>query len=145
MSISPAVAQWAQDRGISQPTLEALGVVSDTSPKTGAEIIVFPYSRNGKVINRKVRPISEKLFWMDKGGELRFYNLDAVLNSSRDVAYIVEGEMDAAALVEAGFPPYEVLSVPNGSQSVDASDGNPERGGRYRWVDAGLEEGLSKV
>ena len=145
MSISPAVAQWAQHRGISRSTLEALGVASDTSPKTGAEIIVFPYVRDGKVINRKVRPVSEKKFWMDKGGELRFFNLDAVLKGPQDVAYVVEGEMDCAALVEAGFPPHEVLSVPNGSQSVDASDENPETGGRYRWVDAGLAEGLSKV
>ena len=145
MSVSAAVAQWAERRGISRSTLEVLGVASDTSPKTGAEIIVFPYTRDNTVINRKVRPIAEKRFWMDTGGELRFYNLDAVLKGPNDIAYVVEGEMDCAALVEAGFPAHEVLSVPIGSQSVDASDENPEKGGRYRWVDTALAEGLSKV
>jgi twinkle protein len=137
---------WAQDRGISRKTLELLGVESDTAamPPKGqpAEVIVFPYKRGGTAVNAKYRTLDGKGFRQDKGGELRFWNLDQVLGGDGDTAYVVEGEMDALALVESGFNADQVLSVPNGSPP-EASD-DPTKQDRYRFVDAALDEGLSR-
>ena len=57
--------------------------------------------------------------------------------------YIVEGEMDALALAEAGIPVDQIISAPNGAP-VRASDA-PEEQDRYRYVDAALGEGLGQV
>ena len=47
------------------------------------EVIAFPYRRNGEIINVKYRALAE-------GGELRFWNLDAVLGAASERVYIVE-------------------------------------------------------
>ncbi len=106
------------------------------------EVIAFPYRRNGKVVNVKYRALAEKSFKQREGGELRFWHLDEVLQAKSERVYVVEGEMDALALVEAGIPLPEVVSVPNGAP-VRASD-QPEELDRYRYVDTGLQEGLSR-
>jgi twinkle protein len=58
--------------------------------------------------------------------------------------FITEGELDACALVEAGIPANEVLSVPNGAVEKPADE--PEREARgYAYVLEALKAGLSKV
>ncbi len=145
-TLSDAALEWAADRGISRPTLERAGVGSGTAKMPGAgecEVIAFPYRRNGAVINVKYRALADKHFKQREGGELRFWNLDAVLSAASDRVYIVEGEVDTLALIEADFPVTEVVSVPNGAPARASSD--PEELDRYRYVDAGLEEGLSRA
>ena len=48
---------------------------------------------------------------MHKDAELIFYNLDGIKDA--DTCYIVEGEMDALSLIQAGIK--NVVSVPNGA------------------------------
>lgn len=139
MTISAEVIDWAKHRGIGQTTLEALGVVSGTGDKAG--VVAFPYRRAGAVVNVKYRATGDKRFWSKDGGEQRFWNLDAVLASSKERVFIVEGEMDACALVEAGVPVEQVLSVPNGAPGESVED--PAATARYEYVFAALEEGLS--
>ena len=144
MGLSAAAVQWAADRGISRPILERAGVVSGTTGMPGAgecEVIAFPYKRAGKTVNVKYRALQDKLFKQVEGGELRFWNLDEVLKAKGERVYVVEGEPDALALMEAGIPAGEVVSVPNGAP-VRSSE-QPEESDRYRYVDAGLQEGLS--
>ncbi len=145
-NLSAAAEKWAADRGVSRLTLDRLGVGSNIGnmPDLGeCEVIVFPYWRGRKLINWKARALSEKRFKQKLDGEPRFWNLDAVLSSGSEMVYITEGEMDALALIEAGIPVEEVVSVPNGAPAQSSEE--PEESNRYRYVDAGLEEGFSRV
>ena len=66
------------------------------------------------MVNVKYRD-GQKNFKMVSGAELIFYGLDNI--KTMEKIYIVEGEIDALSLHEAGI--YSVCSVPNG-----ASKGN---------------------
>ena len=145
-TISSNAVAWAESRGIGKETLDRFGVGSGTAgmPPDGHrfEIIIFPYQRGTKTVNWKGRALGNKEFKQKVGGELRFFNLDAVLAGTAEAVYITEGEMDALALAEAGVPAEQVVSVPNGAP-VRSSD-EPEEQDRYRYVDAGLGEGFSR-
>ncbi len=145
-TLSDKAVRWAEARGISRSTLERVGVGSGTTGMPGlgqAEVIAFPYWRAGKAVNVKYRSLSGKAFKQREGGELRFWNLDEVLKAKSERVFVTEGEMDALALMEAGIPGQEVVSVPNGAPQQAAED--PEAQDRYRYVDAGLEEGFGQA
>lgn len=145
--ISANVTAWANQRGISTKTLERAGVASGMefipALEKKAEVICFPYWRAGKCVNVKYRAIESKDHAQTKGGELRFWNIDNALRAKPKRVWIVEGEPDALALMEAGLPWEQILSVPNGAPA-QASD-NPEDQDRYRFVDKALGEGLAGV
>lgn len=109
---------WFQKRGISEATVVNWKITESQEyfPQISKnrKAINFNYYRDNDLINVKYRD-AEKNFKMVSGAELVFYGLDNIKNSDR--AYIVEGEMDALSLFEAGL--YSVVSVPNG-----ASKGN---------------------
>ena len=63
-----------------------------------------------KLINIKYRD-GAKNFKLYKGAEKVFYNINSIVN--HDTCVIVEGEIDALSLHEAGVP--NVISVPNGA------------------------------
>lgn len=111
--------EWFENiRKISNNTLLRFKVTDgiEWMPVDGAEVpvICFNYYREGKLVNTKFRA-KGKGFKMVKGAELIFYNLDSIKDEK--TVYIVEGEIDALSLYEAGV--YNVVSVPNG-----ASKGN---------------------
>jgi len=118
IQINTRVLNWFSDRKISEPTLihwkigESLEYMPQVNKKR--RVINFNYYRENKLINTKFRD-SEKNFKMVSGAELIFYGIDNI--KELDTAYIVEGEIDALSLHEAGL--YSVCSVPNG-----ASKGN---------------------
>jgi len=123
---------WAAGRGISQRTLERVGAASGITgfPGLGSvSCIALPYWRGAQIVNIKYRALAAKAFKQYQGGEQRFYNLDAALGA--DTVYIVEGEMDALSLIEAGFN--AVISIPGGA------DHNLD------YVDAAWAEGLAKT
>jgi twinkle protein len=143
-TLSDTAVQWAADRGISRSTLERVGATSGITGMPGAgecEVIAFPYRRAGKLLNTKYRALASKNFKQQEGGELRFWNLDTALAAKSEQVYITEGEMDALALLEAGIPEAEVIAIPNGAPVRSSPE--PEELDRYRYVDAGLQEGLS--
>ena len=142
-TLSQNAIDWAAGRGIGQPTLERFGVGSGETAMPGlgkCEVIAFPYKRQGTAINVKYRALSTKAFKQREGGELRFWNLDAVLSGKAEEVYVTEGEMDALALAEAGFPPEQIVSVPNGAPR-EVIDEPPELDA-YRYVFKGVEEGF---
>jgi len=111
--------EWFENvRKISNNTLLRFGVTDSVEwmPKSSAEIpvICFNYYRDGKLVNTKFRG-KGKDFKLIKNAELIFYNLDSIKDEK--TVYVVEGEIDALSLYEAGI--YSVVSVPNG-----ASKGN---------------------
>mgnify|MGYP003134432308 FL=1 len=109
---------WFNKRGISEATIVNWKITESQEyfPQTqkNRKAINFNYYRDKELINVKYRD-AEKNFKLVSGAELIFYGLDNIKDSTR--AYIVEGEMDALSLFEAGV--YNVVSVPNG-----ASKGN---------------------
>jgi len=130
-TIAPSVVTWfEQKRGIHLAALTAGGVHSVV--RDGSNVIVFPYRRNGSVVNRKYRTVDKK-FWLDAGGELILWNLDC-LSANPDHVYIVEGEADALAFMEAGI--WNVLSVPNGAPAADKGDDvpDPEQDDAFRYL-----------
>ena len=141
--ISPSAAEWVQEnRAISQETLALLGVASGTAffpdLKAKSEAIFFPFREGWKA-----RAYPGKSFVAGGGFKLSFWNIDRVLSAAPKEVYIVEGELDACALVEAGIPPDRVLSVPNGAKEKAADNPADMRG--YSYVKEALEAGLSKV
>jgi len=117
-NVSERVLKYFESRGISEPTLVhwKVGESLEYMPQVqkNRRVINFNYYRENKLVNVKYRD-SEKNFKMVSGAELIFYGLDNI--KELDKVYVVEGEMDALSLHEAGV--YSVCSVPNG-----ASKGN---------------------
>ena len=117
-NVSERVLKYFEGRGITEPTLvhwkigESLEYMPQVKKKR--RVINFNYYRDNKLVNVKYRD-AEKNFKMVSGAELIFYGLDNIGELSK--VYIVEGEMDALSMHEAGI--YSVCSVPNG-----ASKGN---------------------
>ena len=138
--ISARAVEWASARGISVETLEALGVGSGMAffPDAGKklEAVFFRYGDGWKA-----RSLDGKHFVSSKGFKLEFWNLERCLKSK--AVYLVEGEMDACALVEAGVPANMVLSVPNGAKARPADEPADQRG--YEYVKEALAAGLNKV
>lgn len=118
IDLSEKIIEWFNGRGITKPTLAhwKIGESTEWMPQVNAKrrTINFNYYRENELINVKYRD-AEKNFKLVSGAELVFYGLDNI--KTMGTIYIVEGEMDALSLHEAGI--YSVCSVPNG-----ASKGN---------------------
>lgn len=131
--LSDDVLTWFRDeRGISESTVHKFAISQGSAyfgghGKRGA--IVFPYFLDGKAVGAKYRT-RDKLFKATMGVQLPLFNIDAL---NEDVTIVVEGEMDAMAFHEAGYP--NVVSVPQGAKSAKALERTPERiAGVRRWV-----------
>jgi twinkle protein len=146
-TISSDALEWLREvRGLSQATLEQLDVASGTTffPDLGKKCpaIFFGYADGWKA-----RAWPEKGFVSGKGFVRSFWNLDrvlaAVLAGRVDTVFIVEGEMDVCAMVEAGVPSEQVLAA-HGAKDKKSEDDPREMNG-YAYVGEALEAGLAKV
>lgn len=111
------VVAYFNSRGISQETLMRRNV-----GESGGNV-VFPYYENGELVLvkfRKPEPYNGKgpKSWREAGGKDVFWGMDDCDPALPLV--IVEGEIDALTLDEAGVP--NVVSVPNGAQSLECVD-----------------------
>lgn len=110
------------ERGISRETVDAFNITTD------GRAILFPYVRDGELVNVKHRWAAidtrtgerRKRFRMEADAELILYNLDNCVGE--DTVYIVEGEMDVLALAEAGIT--NVVSPPNGAPALNTDIAN---------------------
>ena len=113
-NVGTKVEEWFKGRGISPSTLAALKVTegSEWMPQTGKteNTIQFNYYMGDQLINVKYRD-GRKNFKLFKGAEKVFYNINSIVGYKDCI--IVEGEMDALSLYEAGVK--NVISVPNGA------------------------------
>jgi twinkle protein len=116
--LSEEVIKYFEGRGISQETLVQNKVGSRFGKLNGKKkaepVISFPYIKD-KIVNVKYRTL-EKEFQFTKGAETCMYGMqnlfeDGQLATSK--VFIVEGEIDALTLYEAGFR--YALSVPTGA------------------------------
>jgi twinkle protein len=112
--VGTKVEEWFKGRAISPATLKALKVTegSEWMPQTGKteNTIQFNYFMGDQLINVKYRD-GRKNFKLYKGAEKVFYNINSIVGYTDCI--IVEGEMDALSLYEAGIK--NVVSVPNGA------------------------------
>lgn len=104
--------EFLEKRGISKATADYLGwFVKDGK-------IAFPFYKNGSIVNVKYRGIAEKTFLQEKNPEPVLYNYDNAfeeLKHSDGTLIIVEGEIDCATMVEAGYK--NCVSLPSGSDA----------------------------
>lgn len=141
--LSAAALLFATGRKLSGRTLERMGVASGTvffpELQKKSEGLFFKFSDGWKA-----RAVPDKAFIAGKGFKLSFWNLETVLRAGPSTVYITEGELDACALVEAGIPQEQVLSVPNGAVEKPADEPDREARG-YAYVLDALKAGLSKT
>jgi len=149
--VGPAALKWFKEsRGLSPATLAQLDVASGTAffPDADRKLpaVSFSYAEGWKA-----RSFPDKHFVSGGGFKRSFWNLERVLRRAPpkegdgdiDVVYIVEGELDACALVEAGIPVSRVLAA-HGAKDKP-TEGDPRELAGYAYVEEALKAGLSKV
>jgi len=111
---STQVLKWFETRGISKETIQKFNIAEgiEFMPQTNKKenTIKFNYMMGNQIINIKYRD-GRKNFKLFKGAEKIFYNINSIIGY--DSCYIVEGEIDALSIHEAGI--HNVISVPNGA------------------------------
>ena len=130
--LSELHGRWLESRGIELETAIRMGLYSGKRDQDGqvlkdssGGILVFPYLKNEVEVAAKYRG-PNKTFWQKAGGRKQFWNVDILddpsLIDGSQALVIVEGEMDALAAIEAGYP--FVVSVPDGAPPPRDSEGN---------------------
>ena len=118
---SDAVAAWFTQRGILPETLLREGIMRVIAymPQLEEEVscIAFPYRKQSTVVNVKYRALQEKAFRQVSGAEKILYRQDRI---DRAQVVIVEGEIDALSIVQAGID--SVVSVPDGAPAITAKN-----------------------
>jgi twinkle protein len=115
--VGAEVEAYLKRRGFSKYTWEKRGVGEVKGN------IAMPYYQNGKLVLVKFRPAhkpkdGEKKGWREAGGKPVFWGMDQC--DINKPLVIVEGEMDALALDEAGIE--NVVSVPSGAEDLTCVD-----------------------
>ena len=122
------------ERGISKETATSFGLYADEVffPAVGERhpAVAFPYfDKNGKIVSAKIRSIRGKAFtcWQSPPS---FFGISKM--KPGDDFVIVEGEIDALAMAEAGI---KAVSVPNGAP-IKVVDGriSPEEDTKFKFL-----------
>jgi len=130
MMISAKHLEWLESRHISVEVATNMGIYSGRRGSTGVEadpngsILVYPYLENGEEKNAKYRAPGKR-FWQKAGGKKLLWNRDILedpsLQDGTHSLVITEGEMDALAVISAGYP--FVVSVPDGAPPAKDAQG----------------------
>lgn len=94
--LSDDAVKWFEGRSITQEVL-INNKIAITNDGNG---IVFPYFRNGQLVNYKTRLLAEKKFYQAKEAEPIMYNLDRI--SGQKTIIVCEGEIDSLSWEVAG-------------------------------------------
>lgn len=118
------VWDWLESvRGLDAGLCERMGVRAANHPKLGPGVAV-PYIKGGERYAEKFRPFAEKTFrWHPVDVPHGLFNADALTDETMagQPIIITEGEFDALAVIQAGFP--RAVSVPDGwSGTADGAD-----------------------
>lgn len=118
-----------ENRGLDIELCSRLGLVA------GGDKLTIEFRRNGEVVRRKYRTFGpDKKFWQDKGGVRCLWNEDALREHPRGPVVITEGELDAAAAVQAGY--HRTVSVPDGAPPPgERGAADLAEGSKYAWLD----------
>lgn len=94
--LSDVAVKWFENRSISQDVL----LSNKIAMSADGNGIIFPYFRNGKLINYKTRLINEKKFFQAKEAEPIMYNLDRIVGQKEII--VCEGEIDSMSWEVSG-------------------------------------------
>lgn len=109
--------EWLKSRGLTDKTIADFKIAEQT--RDGKTYAVFPYLRDGVLVNYKLRNISEKKDMQQAGGaEPCLFGWHLIDPKTRTIA-ITEGEIDAMSLHQCGIP----------ALSVNAGAGN------HQWIE----------
>ncbi len=97
-SVNDKALKFLKDRGITQDVIDNNYI---SSSKDGRSVI-FPYYREGILVNYKTRAIDSKKFFQAKEAEPIMYNYDRI--NGKNSIVICEGEMDSLSWEVAGIP-----------------------------------------
>lgn len=120
-----------EERGLDVELLAKHGVTA--SDRFGHDTIAIPYFEGGKQVNTKYRTVAgEKKFSQEAGARKCFWNIDVLSDRSLDELplIITEGELDAFAALQAGFP--RTISVPDGAPAEE--QGAKDSGAKYSYL-----------
>lgn len=118
-------------RGLDPELMARLGVGASDRLADG---IAIPFVENGIVVACKHRTLGrDKRFTQEAGGRQVFWNVDCLADESLggEPLVITEGELDAIAAIQSGFP--RSVSVPGGAPMA-RSDGEGN-GRRHAFLD----------
>lgn len=116
----PQTMQWlAEVRKIGPEAVAAYQVAQVNHGSLG-QCLVFPFKRGAELIALKYRKVPGKEFTQEAGCEPALFGWQAIPPTARSVT-IVEGELDALACWQYGYP---ALSVPAGGGG----------GGKQQWI-----------
>lgn len=109
--------EWLQKRGLTPETIAAFKIAEQL--RDGKIYALFPYLRDGELVNVKYRNVAEKRDMRQEGGaEPCLFGWHLIDPKARTVA-ICEGEIDAMTLHQVGVP----------ALSVNAGAGN------HQWIE----------
>lgn len=109
--------EWLQKRGLTPETIAAFKIAEQL--RDGKTYALFPYLRDGELVNVKYRNVAEKRDMRQEGGaEPCLFGWHLIDPKARTVA-ICEGEIDAMTLHQVGVP----------ALSVNAGAGN------HKWIE----------
>lgn len=131
MTISLKLLDILAERGIDAELADRLGLASRL--EGGDEALVIPFVREGRVVRRKWRTFGpERRFGADKGAVRCAFNEDCLRDASLTSLplLITEGELDAIAAIQAGFP--RTISVPDGAPQKPVE--GAEESKAYAWL-----------
>lgn len=112
------VRAWLNGRGITDKTITEFRIGEQL--RDGKAYAVFPYLRDGEVVNVKYRSVDEKRdMRQESGAEPCLFGWHLIDPKTRVIA-ITEGEIDAMTLHQAGIP----------ALSVNAGAGN------HQWIES---------
>ncbi|RYG00540.1 MAG: toprim domain-containing protein, partial [Caulobacteraceae bacterium] len=136
--LSATALDFLAGRGIDVELAVSMGLFSEKAAGGGgADVLVFPFKRDGKVVNHKRRRLPKDGFWQDKGAPKALWNEDCLRDDSllSQTLIITEGELDALAAIQSGFS--RTVSVPDGApppgeRKAEDLEGAP----KYAWLPA---------
>lgn len=136
VQMTDAALAFLEARGLDVELASSKGLFSEKAAG-GGDVLVFPFTRAGKVVNHKRRTLSgEKRFWQDKGAVKAAWNEDCLRDDALigQAVVITEGELDALAAIQAGH--HRTISVPDGApppgnRSADEVATAP----KYAWLE----------
>lgn len=123
------VLSWLKSRGLKEETVTAFKVREQT--RDGKTYAVFPYMREGELVNVKYRNVHEKKDMRQEiGAEPCLFGWHLIAPNTRTIA-ITEGELDAMSLHQVGFP---ALSVNAGAANHQWIENDWERLERFSEI-----------
>lgn len=99
------IIEYLMSRKLNIETIKDFKIGQDKDEKT----YMFPYYKNGELVNIKYRQIDSKKMWQEGNAEPVLFNRDQCNGS--DYLIITEGEIDCMTWAQMGF---KAVSVPSG-------------------------------